>query len=86
MTPEQFDALGVLLGSHTISPVNQALRLVLVDGLTQLEAASRMGVTHQAVGQKLARAREVYAAAQVLATAEMPAHRKGRRPAAGPRS
>lgn len=70
----------MLLGSHKISPVNQALRLVLVDELTQLESASRMGVTHQAVGQKLARAREVYAAARVLATAEMPVHKKGRRP------
>lgn len=76
-----------MLSSLTISPVNEALCLVLVDGLTQLEAASRLGVSHQAVGKKLARAREVYAAAQVLASAEMPTQTRGRRrvPATGPR-
>lgn len=78
MTRDQFDALGVMMGSHADSTAHDALRLVLVDGLTQSEAAARLGVPHQHVARKMQRARELHAAAQVLAGAEMPAARKYR--------
>lgn len=76
MTSEEFEALGVLLGGTPGSAAHEALRLVLLEGLTQLEAAGRTGISHQAVGRKVERARVLLRAAQILHQVEIPAKRK----------
>ena len=48
MTHEEFEALSVLLGSSPGSATMEALRLVLVEGLTQKDAAGHVGISHGA--------------------------------------
>lgn len=48
MTPAQFDALTTLRGLGD-SATNRALRMVLVDGLSQSDAAQRCGIGRSAV-------------------------------------
>lgn len=76
MTKEEFDALGVLLGGSPGSAAGEALRLILLEGCTQVEAAARTGISHQAVGRKVERAREVLQAAQVLHGVQIPMKRR----------
>ena len=75
MTKEEFDALGVLLGGSPGSAAGEALRLVLMEGFTQKDAATRAGISHQAVGRKVERARELVQAAQVLHGVQIPLKR-----------
>lgn len=58
MTPAQFDALAQLLRLLPGSTSRELARLVLVDGLTQAEAATRLGATPQAVHNAVQRVRE----------------------------
>lgn len=58
MTPEQFDALARLLRLSPGSTSRELARLVLVDGLTQADAAARLGATHQAAYNAVQRVRE----------------------------
>lgn len=67
MTPAQFAALRQLTRWPDDSPAAEACRLVLCEGLTQADAARATGAHRQAVHRALARAREVQAAALVLA-------------------
>lgn len=75
MTPEEFDALSEMMSNHSNSSSHNALRLVLVNGISQSKAAKLTGVPHQSVTQKMKRARELHAAALVLAKAKMPKKR-----------
>ncbi len=58
MTPAQFDALARLLRLSPGSTSRELARLVLVDGLTQTEAATRLGATPQAAHNAVQRVRE----------------------------
>ncbi len=58
MTSAQFDALARLLRLSPGSTSRELARLVLVDGLTQAEAATRLGATPQAVHNAVQRVRE----------------------------
>lgn len=58
MTPTQFDALAQLLRLLPGSASRELARLVLVDGLTQAEAATRLGATQQAAYNAVQRVRE----------------------------
>ncbi len=67
MTPAQFTALASLMGWHKGSPIASACALVLVDGLTQAEAARTTGTQRQNVNRSLAKVEQVRSAAQALA-------------------
>ena len=56
MTPAQFDALVKLLGLHG-GPATEAARLVLVDGLTAIEAAQQAGCSRTSTANSVARCR-----------------------------
>lgn len=58
MTPTQFGALSRLLRLSPGSTSRELARLVLVDGLTQAEAATRLGATQQAAYNAVQRVRE----------------------------
>ena len=75
MTPAQFDALAQLLRLHSGSATADALRLVLVEGLTHDAAAAQAGAQRQSVTRAVGQARKAIAAAQVLAGADMPPER-----------
>ena len=45
MTPASFDALSRLLRHRPDSQARELVRLVLVDGLTQADAARQLGAT-----------------------------------------
>lgn len=67
MTPEQFSALASLTRWPADGPVIHAMRLVLVDGHTQAEAARITGALPAAISRAMRRARQVRESAQVLA-------------------
>ena len=56
MTPAQFDALATLIGLRQ-STSREAARLVLVDGLSVIDAAARAGITQQGANQAVLRCR-----------------------------
>lgn len=58
MTSAQFDALARLLRLSPGSTSRELARLVLVDGLSQAEAAARLGATPQAAYNAVQRVRE----------------------------
>lgn len=59
MTAEQFDQhLSALMGRHRDSKRTQALRLVLVEGVTAYEAAKRLQVPASSVTAAVTEARE----------------------------
>lgn len=66
MTPAQFDALAQLMRLRT-SPSREALRMVLVDGITQSAAAHDAGIPASNVSRQVASARKVIALAERLA-------------------
>jgi DNA-directed RNA polymerase specialized sigma24 family protein len=65
LTPDQFDALAELLGGSS-APLRQALRLVLVDGLSQVDAAALAGVARPNLTRRVQQARAVIDAARRL--------------------
>lgn len=65
MTSAQFDALTALRGLGN-SQSNQALRLVLVEGLSQSEAAVRCGIGRAAVHNAVRAAERVVELARVV--------------------
>lgn len=56
MKPEQFDALARLTRAR--EPARTAARRVLVDGITQAEAARESGMTTAALGNSVRRYRD----------------------------
>jgi len=56
MTEDQFEAVAELLGGSS-APLRQAVRLVLVDGLTHEEAAALVGVDRPNVTRRVGQAR-----------------------------
>ncbi len=56
MTDKKFNALAQLLRLRT-GPAREAARLVLVDGMTQADAARKLGVSPNTVTNAVARAR-----------------------------
>ena len=69
MTPEAFDALARLMRQRPDSQGRELARLVLVEGLTQNEAADRLGASRQAAGNAVRAARAALALAQQAAGA-----------------
>lgn len=67
MTPEQFDALAQLLRLQPTSPSREAARLVLVEGVTGVEAARRLGLTQPAVSRAVSSCRRGMELARVAA-------------------
>lgn len=65
MTPAQFDALATLLRLQPASPSREAARLVLVEGLTGVEAARRLGLTQPAVSKAVSSCRRGMGLARV---------------------
>lgn len=63
MTPAQFEALAQLVSMRS-RPAQDCARLVLVDGLTQAEAARQTGLSTQAAHQAVKRARGTLALAR----------------------
>lgn len=58
MSPEQFEALAQLMRLRQ-SPSREALRLVLVDGANQSEAAAKTGIPRSNVTRQAGSARRV---------------------------
>lgn len=56
MTDNQFTALATLIGLRQ-SASREAARLVLVDGLSVIDAAARAGITQQGANQAVLRCR-----------------------------
>ncbi len=56
MTPAQFDALAALISLRQ-SASREAARLVLVDGLSVIDAAAQAGITPQGANQAVLRCR-----------------------------
>ena len=54
----------------------EGLRLVLVEGLSQVAAAAQSGATRQSITRMLGSARQAVADAQVIAGAAMPEKRR----------
>lgn len=69
MTPEQFDALAQLMRLRK-SPSREALRLVLVDGMSQSEAAAQAGILRTNVTRQVTSARRMLELARVLTSTE----------------
>lgn len=67
MTTEQFDALATLLRLQPTSPSREAARLVLVEGVTGVEAARRLGLTQPAVSRAVSSCRRGMELARVAA-------------------
>lgn len=65
MTPDQFDALAQLMRLRK-SPSCEALRLVLVDGVSQSEAAHQVGIPRTNVTRQVTSARRMLELARVL--------------------
>ena len=66
MTPEQFEALAKLMRLRQSSASREALRLVLVDGLTHAAAAEQAGCIRTDVTQLVTSARRTLELARVL--------------------
>lgn len=77
MTPAQFAALAQLMRLRADSAASEGLRLVLVEGLSHVDAAARSGATRQSITRLVGSARQAVADAQVLAGVAMPQKRKG---------
>lgn len=58
MKPEQFKALTELTAIRSHSKAHEAARLVLVDKLTQTEAAQAVGISQQSVSKAVRRINE----------------------------
>ncbi|WP_199856229.1 TrfB-related DNA-binding protein [Diaphorobacter sp. J5-51] len=56
LTPEQFDALAKLTRAR--EPARLAARRVLVDGISQADAARELGISPSALGNSVRRYRE----------------------------
>lgn len=69
MTPEQFNALAQLMRLRK-SPSCEALRLVLVEGLSQSEAAASNGIPRTNVTRQVTSARRTLELARVLTSTE----------------
>jgi predicted DNA-binding protein (UPF0251 family) len=65
MTPEQFAALAQLMRLRQ-SPSRDALRLVLIDGMTHTAAAEQAGIPRQNVSRQVASAKRIINAARIL--------------------
>ena len=65
MPPDRFDALSQLLRPRPDSQARELVRLVLVDGLTQADAARQLGATEQAASNALRAARATLELASV---------------------
>ena len=65
MTPASFDTLSRLLRHRPDSQARELVRLVLVDGLTQADAARQLGATEQAASNALRAARATLELARV---------------------
>lgn len=76
MTPAQFAALSRLMRLRADSAASEGLRLVLVEGLSHVDAAAQSGATRQSITRLMGSARPVVADAQVLAGVAMPQKRK----------
>ena len=63
MTPEQFAALAQLLRLRT-GPAQDAARMVLVEGISQADAARATGLTQQAVHNAVKRVQAGFELAQ----------------------
>ncbi|GAP34655.1 TrfB-related DNA-binding protein [Piscinibacter sakaiensis] len=61
MTPEQFEALASLA---RLQATAESVRMVMVDGLSQVEAGERTGKSKQAVYRDVRKARQVLALAR----------------------
>lgn len=66
MNPTQFDALADLLRLRG-GPATDAARLVMVDGLTAIQAAERAGVSRTAASNAAARCRKGLELARLVA-------------------
>lgn len=64
MTPDQFDALATLISLRQ-SDSRDAARLVLVDGLSVIEAAAHVGISQQGANQSVIRCRRALDLARV---------------------
>ena len=73
MTPAQFDALAALIHLRQ-SASRDAARLVLVDGLSVLDAASRCGISVQGANQAVLRCRRALDLARVAVTVPAGTH------------
>ena len=67
MTPASFDALSRLLRHRPGSQARELARLVLVDGLTQADAARSLGTSDQAASNAIRDARATLELARVAA-------------------
>lgn len=69
-------ALSRILRLHTARATREGLRLVLVEGLSQVAAAAQSGAPRQSITRMLGSARQAVADAQVIAGAAMPEKRR----------
>jgi predicted DNA-binding protein (UPF0251 family) len=74
MTPDQFTALAQLMRLRE-SPSREALRLVLVDGMSQYGAAQQAGIPSSNVTRQVASARRAIELARVVTQAAAPPQR-----------
>lgn len=65
MTPEQFSALAQLMRLRQ-SHSRDALRLVLIDGMTHAAAAELTGIPRQNISRQVASAKRAIEAAHIL--------------------
>ena len=72
MTLSQFEALARLAGLEAGSRSREAARLVLVEGLTQAEAARQAGITRVVSGRAVKRCQEALELARVAAGTPSP--------------
>lgn len=64
MNSDQFTALATLMALRA-SPSREAARLVLVDGLSVIDAAAQAGITQQGANQAVLRCRRALELARV---------------------
>lgn len=69
MTPEQFEALALLMKLRQSASRN-ALRLVLVDGMTHAAAASQAGAIRTDVTRQVGKAKKIIALAKLVHASE----------------
>jgi predicted DNA-binding protein (UPF0251 family) len=65
MTADQFNALSALLGGSS-QQVREALRLVLVEGMRQADAARQAGVTRQSLNRRMGKAKRIKKLSAIL--------------------
>lgn len=64
MTDDQFEALATLMGLH-LSPSRDAARLILVDGMTPVEAGKQTGITRQGAWQSAKKCKRMLTIAMI---------------------